>query len=48
MGLGDYVSPPTGVFVLYNSMNCHVTLYAMQGMTHGYTPSKAAKTTYSK
>lgn len=48
MGFGDFVSPPTGVVILYNQMNCHVTMICRQGMTHGYTPSKAAITTYSK
>lgn len=48
MGLGDYICPPSGVIALYNQMNGHITMYCKQGMTHGYTPSKAATTSYYK
>ena len=48
MGLGDYICPPSGVIALYNGLNCHVTMTCKQGMTHGYTPPKAAATTYYK
>ena len=48
MGLGDYICPPTGVVALYNALNCHVTMISKQGMTHGYTPTRASTTTYRK
>ena len=35
-GLGDYVCPPSGELVLYNSINSPVTLKFRQGRTHGY------------
>lgn len=37
-GLGDYISPPSGVASLYNAMNAPVTLEFIQGMTQSYTP----------
>ena len=48
MGLGDYICPPSGVLALYNQMGGRVTMYCKQGMTHGYTPQKAAVTIYYK
>lgn len=38
-GLGDYISPPSGVASLYNAMSAPVTLAFVQGMTQSYTPS---------
>ncbi len=35
-GLGDYVCPPSGEIVLYNSIKSPVTLSFRQGRTHGY------------
>ncbi len=37
-GLGDYVSPPSSVAALVNSMSAPVSLEFIQGMTHTYTP----------
>lgn len=35
-GLGDYVCPPSGELVLYNSIKSPVTLRFRQGKTHGF------------
>ena len=47
-GLGDYICPPSGVVALYNALNCKVTMYFKQGMTHSFTPDKAITTVYQK
>lgn len=38
MGLGDYVCPPSGVFTLYNQLECPVTMTVVQGKKHDYVP----------
>ena len=47
-GLGDYVSPPSGVVALFNQMGGKVTLTFEQGMTHGFYPENAAVYKYEK
>lgn len=37
-GLGDYVSPPSGLTVLYNQLAGPRTIRYVQGCTHGYRP----------
>ena len=47
-GIGDYVSPPSGVIAMINAMSAPVTLNATQGMTHYYTPPEAETFTQTK
>lgn len=47
-GLGDYVSPPSGVAAMINAMSAHVTFNVTQGMTHYYTPPEAETFTQTK
>lgn len=42
-GLGDYVCPPSGISVLYNSIPGKREITYVQGSTHGYDPPGAAK-----
>jgi cephalosporin-C deacetylase-like acetyl esterase len=44
-GLGDYVCPPSGVSVLYNSIRAPKTIEYTQGSTHGYNPPNPTKQT---
>jgi cephalosporin-C deacetylase len=37
-GLGDYVSPPSGVFIFFSKLKCPKSITWIQGGTHGYTP----------
>lgn len=46
-GLGDYVCPPSGVSVLYNSIRAPKSLEFTQGSTHGYNPPNPKKQTIS-
>ncbi len=39
-GLGDYVSPPSGIAIFYNNLKCPKKITWMQGSTHGGVPSK--------
>lgn len=44
-GLGDYVSPPSSLAVLYNALDVPKTITWNQGWTHGWSPSGMAKWT---
>lgn len=39
-GLGDYCCPPSGIAILYNSLNCPKKINWVQGSTHGYVPTE--------
>lgn len=39
-GLGDYVCPPSGEMVLYNSISSPKEIIFNQGMTHGFNPQE--------
>jgi cephalosporin-C deacetylase-like acetyl esterase len=41
--LGDYVSPPSGLSVLYNNIKAPKTIEYIQGATHPYTPPNPKK-----
>lgn len=47
-GLGDYVCPPSGQMVLFNSLNTPVKLTFSQGRTHGYEMPDSGKYTLEK
>jgi len=40
-GLGDYVCPPSGLWVLWNNLTCPKKITWIQGSTHGYVPREA-------
>ncbi len=42
-GLGDYVSPPSSLAVLYNCLSVPKKIVWLQGKTHGFTPPNVAK-----
>ena len=44
-GLGDYVSPPSSLAVLYNALGVPKTITWNQGWTHGWSPAGMAKWT---
>ncbi len=44
-GLGDYVSPPSSLAVLFNALNVPKTITWNQGWTHGWSPAGMAKWT---
>ena len=44
-GLGDYVSPPSSLAVLYNALNVPKKITWCQGWTHGWNPDGMAKWT---
>ncbi len=44
-GLGDYVSPPSSLAVLYNALNIPKKITWCQGWTHGWNPDGMAKWT---
>ena len=44
-GLGDYVSPPSSLAVLYNALDVTKTITWNQGWTHGWSPDGMAKWT---
>jgi cephalosporin-C deacetylase-like acetyl esterase len=44
-GLGDYVSPPSSLAVLYNNLNVPKSITWYQGHTHGWHPSGMASQT---
>jgi cephalosporin-C deacetylase-like acetyl esterase len=46
-GLGDYVCPPSGVSVLYNTIKAPKSVEFMQGSSHGYNPPNPVKQTLS-
>ena len=46
-GLGDYISPPSSIAVLYNSLRCPKSVVWKQGWTHGWTPGGMASETVS-
>lgn len=37
-GMGDYISPPCGIMMLWNAMKCPGHILFDQGGTHGYVP----------
>ncbi|MBQ1456524.1 MAG: acetylxylan esterase [Thermoguttaceae bacterium] len=47
-GLGDYVCPPSGQMVQFNSLNTPVKLTFSQGRTHGYEMPDSGKYTLEK
>ncbi len=47
-GLGDYVSPPSGVAAMVNAMSAPVKLDFTQGMTHTHLPPEAQEFTIEK
>lgn len=47
-GLGDYVSPPSGITVMFNNLNGPTTLTFTQGRTHMYGMPNAAVSVLSK
>ena len=47
-GLGDYISPPSGVMILYNNLAGPATLTFTQGQTHMYGMPNAAVSVLSK
>ncbi|HCG20802.1 MAG TPA: acetylxylan esterase [Verrucomicrobia bacterium] len=48
-GLGDYVSPPSGLAVLYNNIPGPKKIVWVQGSTHGFVPAYGCqKETWSK
>lgn len=44
-GLTDWVCPPSGVWVLYNNLNCPAKLTMFQGLDHGGYPAYDQRTT---
>ena len=47
-GLGDYVSPPSSLAVLYNSLNVPKSITWGQGHTHGWHPRGMASLTFKE
>ncbi|MBR4653295.1 MAG: acetylxylan esterase [Kiritimatiellae bacterium] len=47
IGLGDYVAPPSGAAVMYNSLTCPKRATWVQGSQHTYVPPKARKIKWS-
>lgn len=45
-GLGDESSPPNGVAVLWNNLNCRKSIRWVQGSTHGEEPPKEFREEY--
>ena len=45
-GLGDESSPPNGVSVLWNNLNCRKSIRWVQGSTHGEEPPKEFREEY--
>ena len=43
-GLGDYVCPPSGIAVFYNSLTCPKNILWVQGSTHNLVPKNPQKT----